>query len=677
MQMTAPPSLTADPLLQPFRLRGLTLRNRVVSTSHASMLDDGGIPLDRYQAYHEEKAKGGLALTMIGGSAMVSRDASWGAGQLNLTGDTVIPHLTRLAERVHGHGAAVMCQISHLGRRATALGSGWLPAIAPSRIRETRTRSFPREMDRADIDRVIADFAAAALRCKEAGLDGVETITGGHLMGQFLSPRTNHRTDGFGGSARNRARFVLMAHEAIRRAVGDDFVVGIRYVVDEAGEDGLHPDDCIEIAKLLEAEGHIDLFNCIYGRMDSDLLLTEHNMPGMFQKSAPFLPEVLAFRAEIGLPIMHAAGIRDVATARHVVREGVADLVGMTRAHIADPQIVNRIAAGEEERIRPCVGASYCLYRKAHCIHNPATTRETTLTHDIPRTDTPQHAVVVGGGPAGMEAARVLAERGHRVTLMEAGPRLGGQVLVAASAPGRQDLLGVTEWRAAELERLGVKILLDTYAEAQDIFAERPQIVITATGGIPDLDWLDGGEHCTSVWDILTGSVPMQDDVLIYDGTGRQAAPSAALKLAGRKVVFVTPDAVPAVEMPYQDATSFRKRLYQNGIGTLTDHTLVRVTRGGSRLTAILRNEMTGEERRIDAAQVVVEHGTLPMEELFLDLRTASVNDGITDIDRLLANAPQPPVRSNGFVLYRIGDASASRDLHASILDAYRLCRQL
>jgi hypothetical protein len=256
-----------------------------------------------------------------------------------------------------------------------------------------------------------------------------------------------------------------------------------------------------------------------------------------------------------------------------------------------------------------------------------------------------------------MEAARVLAERGHRVTLFEAAARLGGQILVAAQAPGRRDLLGVTDWRQAELDRLGVEVRLNIWAEAHDILAESPEIVIVATGGLPDLDWLDGAEHCHSTWDLLTGEVPPQGEILVYDGTGRQAAASCALKLAaGRTVTFATPDAVPAVEMPYQDASSFRKRFYGAGIITLTDHALIRVERQGNGLRATLRNEMTGAERSLDTAQVVVEHGTLPLDELFTELRT-------------------PP--ADGFVLHRIGDAVASRDLHASVLDAYRLCLTL
>src|SRR5918994_26509 len=251
----------------------------------------------------------------------------------------------------------------------------WLPTVAPSAIRERRHRDIPREMDRSDIDRIIADYAAAAVRCKEGGLDGCETVIGGHLIGQFLSPRTNRRTDAFGGSLENRARFGLMVHEAIRKRVGDDYIVGIRFVVDEDIEEGIGFEECVKIAQLFEREGHIDFFNAIFGRMDTDLSLAEHNMPGMSQPLAPFLAKVGAFKREVGLPVFHAARIPDIATARHAIAENLLDMVAMTRAHMADPQIVNKLMRGEEERIRPCVGASHCMYKKLACIHNPATGR--------------------------------------------------------------------------------------------------------------------------------------------------------------------------------------------------------------------------------------------------------------------------------------------------------------
>ena len=676
------PGTSADPLLNPFRIKKLEFRNRVISTSHASMLDEGGMPLERYQRYHEEKARGGLAMTMIGGSAMTSADSSWGGGQLNLSSDEIIPHLQSLARRIHQHGAAVMSQVSHLGRRATAYAGNWLPAVAPSRIRETRNRNFPKEMDEADIRRIIRDYASAAVRCREGGLDGVETVTGGHLIGQFLSPRTNKRTDAYGGSVGNRARFGLMVHEAIRKAVGDDMIVGIRFAIDEGTDEGSDFEDCLQLARLFETEGHVDFFNCIYGRMDTDLVLAEHNMPGMFQRSAPFLSQVANFRKETRLPLLHAAGIRDVATARHAIRENIVDLIGMTRAHIADPDIVNKILRGEEERIRPCVGATYCLYKKVNCIHNPVSGRETTLSSTIDRAASLKRVVVVGGGPAGLEAARVSAERGHLVILFEAGAKLGGQILVAALATERRDLLGIVDWRSNELERLGVDVRLNTYADADTVVAEGPDVIVVATGGVPDLEWLEGAELCDSAWDLLTGTVSSKDDILIYDGTGRQAAPSCALQLArqGKSVSLATPDDAVAVEMPYPEKASFRKRISELGIRTLVDVRLIKVARQGNGLTAIFRNELTDTETTFAASQVVIENGTIPAEEIYQDLRSRSANDGVSAAFLVNGNqddfVEERQLRGK-FNLYRIGDAVSSRDIYSSIYDAYRLCAEI
>jgi 2,4-dienoyl-CoA reductase-like NADH-dependent reductase (Old Yellow Enzyme family) len=676
------PTRKNDPLLQPLRIKGLTLRNRVMSTSHASTLDDGGLPKERYQRYHEEKARGGLALTMFGGSSMVSPDSSWGGGQINVANDEIIPYLQEFSQRIHGHGAAIKCQISHLGRRADAMSMNWLPTLGPSRVRETRHRNFPREMDMSDIKRIVADYAAAALRCKDGGLDGVETVTGGHLIGQFLSPRTNLRSDGFGGSTENRARFGLMVHGAIRKAVGDDWLVGIRFVVDEDTEDGIGFEECLKIARIFEREGDIDFFNCIFGRMDTDLALAEHNMPGMSQPLAPFLKPVGAFKRETKLPVFHAARIPDLATARYAIAESLLDMVAMTRAHMADPQIVNKLARGEEERIRPCVGASYCMYKKVACIHNPASGREQILPQIVPRSTAPgRKVVVVGGGPGGLEAARVAAERGHKVILFEAASKLGGQLLIAVRASWRRDLIAIVDWRAAELERLGVDVRLNTFAETAHILAEQPDAVIIATGGVPDTEWLDGAEHCTTVWDVLADSTRTKEDVIVYDGIGQHQAVSCALHLAenGRDVQFVTIDDNMGLEMEYSARVIYRKRFAQHGVRTTIDHQLVRVQRSGNQFVASFRHELTGEEMALTASQVVIEHGTTPVDDLYHALRAQSANEGISEINALLEGRPQlsAPPASGQFELHRIGDAVTSRNVHAAIYDALRLCMAL
>src|SRR3954470_21606780 len=240
-----------DPLLRPLRIGRLNLRNRIISTSHETALDDGAYPLEAYQRYHEEKAKGGLALTMFGGSARISADTSWGGTQLDFTSDAIIPVFQEFSAHIHRHGAAVMCQISHVGRRANATVGAWLPALGPSHSREDYNRNFSHEMDRHDIARIVREFGQAARRAREGGLDGIETMTGGHLIGQFLSPMVNRRSDEFGGSLENRTRFLRMVHEEIRTQVGADYPLGIRYTIDEDHAEGLSFAEAVEVANML------------------------------------------------------------------------------------------------------------------------------------------------------------------------------------------------------------------------------------------------------------------------------------------------------------------------------------------------------------------------------------------------------------------------------------------
>ena len=253
------------------------------------------MPAERLQRYHEEKARGGIGLTMFGGSSNISPDSPDTFGQLNFGTDAVIPHLQNFSERVHAHGAAIMVQLTHLGRRAQSHIGHWLPTIAPSAIRETVHRSIPKEMDIYDIERVVRQYGDAVLRCKEGGLDGIETMTGGHLTGQFLSPMTNRRTDKYGGSLENRLRFVREVHEEIRRRVGDDYIVGIRYVIDEKAQGWLTREDALRAAQILEADGTIDFFNINLGRIDVQRGLSEDCMPGIEQPVAPFLEDVGQF----------------------------------------------------------------------------------------------------------------------------------------------------------------------------------------------------------------------------------------------------------------------------------------------------------------------------------------------------------------------------------------------
>lgn len=670
---------SGDPLLEPLQIGRMRLRNRIMSTSHETDLDERGYPMEAYQRYHEEKAKGGLALTMFGGSGRVSEDSSWGGSQLDYTSDDVVPVFRQFADGIHRHGAAIMCQISHVGRRADATLENWLPAIGPSHSREAYRRSFSREMDRHDIARVVRDFGQAARRVREGGLDGLETMTGGHLIGQFLSPMVNRRSDEFGGSIENRLRFLRMVHEEIRSQVGADFPVGIRFTIDEDHPEGLSFSDAVHVANILEREGLVDFFNCIFGRFDTKLGLLVYNIPDITSPSAPWLNRVATFRAEVGLPVFHAAKIADIATARFAVREGLLDMVGMTRAHMADPQIVNKLRAGKEDLIRPCVGASHCLYRAVHCIHNPATGRETWLPQVIEHSPRARRkAVVIGGGPAGLEAARVLAERGHEVVLFEASNRLGGQLALATQPQLRRDLRGIIDWRDAELKRLGVAVRMNSYAERDDVLAELPDVVIVAAGGIPDPGRFEGAELCLSLWDVLNNPNSVADDILIYDGTGRHAAPLTAVHLAasGKSVTFAALDSFVAPEMEPHASIVYRKEFAKRTIRTLTEYEIARVAPNGTRRDVLLRHLLTEQELSLTASQVVVDYGTTPVSDVFEELKPMSSNDGVTEIAALIGAAPLRERPVSGFELHRIGDAVTSRSVHAAMLDALRLCVQ-
>jgi 2,4-dienoyl-CoA reductase-like NADH-dependent reductase (Old Yellow Enzyme family) len=676
-----------DPLLQPFQLKHLTLRNRLMSTAHEPAYTEDGMPKERYRLYHAEKAKGGIALTMFGGSSVVAPDSPQAFGNILLYKDEVVRWLRELADAVHEHGAALMIQVTHLGRRTSWNRGDWLPVVAPSPIREPAHRSFPKAVEDWDIARIVGQYAAAAERCKAAGLDGLEVECYGHLMDQFWSPATNKRVDAYGGSLDNRLRFSLEVLRAIRRSVGPGFLVGVRMVCDEDWEKGLSKEEGLAIARWVAESGLIDFINVIRGHIDTDEALS-HVIPGMGTRSAPHLDFAGEVRSTTKFPVFHAARIQDVATARHAVASGKLDMVGMTRAHLADPYIARKIAEGRESEIRPCVGMGYCIDRiyvglDALCVHNPATGREATMPHVITKaTGRRRKVVVVGAGPAGLEAAWVAAARGHEVVVFEAAAEAGGQVRLAAKLSRRREILGIIDWRLQQCSAHGVQFRFNTLAEPPDVIGEKPDIVFIATGGVPNLSFLEaGGDLVTTSWDILSGEVKPAESVLLFDDNGADAGLTVAefIAEAGSRLEIATPERILAPEVGGTNyPASFKVLSVHDAVITLNLR-LERVARSGNKLSAVLFNEYdkSRHERLVD--QVVIEHGSLPLDELYFALKPRSQNLGEVDYDALVANRPQMRMRNpdGEYRLYRIGDAVASRNIHAAIYDAVRLAKDL
>ncbi|RVN58968.1 NADH:flavin oxidoreductase [Sinorhizobium meliloti] len=675
-----------DPLLQPYQLKHLTLRNRIIVTAHEPAYPEDGMPKERYRAYTVERARGGVAMTMTAGSAAVSKDSPPVFNNLLAYRDEIVPWIREMTDAVHEEGAAIMIQLTHLGRRTRWDKGDWLPVVAPSHHREAAHRAFPKKIEDWDIDRIIKDFADAAERMKAGGMDGVELEAYGHLIDQFASPLTNELDGPYGGSLDNRMRFCFDVLKAIRARVGDEFILGVRYTADECLPGGTDKAEGLEISKRLKESGLIDYLNIIRGHIDTDPGLTDV-IPIQGMANSPHLDFAGEIRAATNFPTFHAAKIPDVATARHAIASGKVDMVGMTRAHMTDPHIVRKIIEKREEDIRPCVGANYCLDRiyqggAAYCIHNAATGRELTMPHSIAKAHCRRKVVVVGTGPAGLEAARVAGERGHEVIVFEAASDPGGQVRLTAQSPRRREMISIIDWRMSQCEKLGVTFHFNTWAEAEAIQAESPDVVIIATGGLPHTEVLSrGNELVVSAWDIISGDAKPGTNVLIFDDAGDHAALQAAefLATAGARVEIMTPDRSFAPEVMAMNLVPYMRCLQKLDVTFTVTYRLEAVEKSGNELVAHVGSDYGGISKQRTFDQVVVNHGTIPLDELYFELKPFSSNLGEIAHDQMTAGEPQSVVRNaeGKFQLFRIGDAVAARNTHAAIYDALRLLKDI
>ncbi|MGH6805483.1 MAG: FAD-dependent oxidoreductase [Ensifer adhaerens] len=678
--------MSNDPLLQPYKLKHLTLRNRIIVTSHEPAYPEDGMPKERYRAYTVERAKGGVALTMTAGSAAVSKDSPPVFNNLLAYKDEIVPWIRQMTDAVHEEGAAIMIQLTHLGRRTRWDKGDWLPVVAPSHHREASHRAFPKKLEDWDIERIIKDFADAAERMKAGGMDGVELEAYGHLIDQFTSPLTNELDGPYGGSLENRMRFCLDVFKAMRARVGNDFILGIRYTADECLPGGTGRAEGMEISKRLRDSGLIDYLNVIRGHIDTDAGLTDV-IPIQGMANAPHLDFAGEIRAATNFPTFHAAKIPDVATARYAIASGKVDMVGMTRAHMTDPHIVRKIMEKREDDIRPCVGANYCLDRiyqggAAYCIHNAATGREQTMPHIVKKAEARKKVVIIGAGPAGLEAARVSAERGHEVVVLEAANNPGGQIRLTAQSERRREMMSIIDWRMGQCEKLGVAFRFNTWAEADAVLAENPDVVIVATGGMPHTEVLSrGNELVVSSWDIISGDVKPGTNVLIFDDAGDHAGLQAAefLAKAGAKVEIMTPDRAFAPEVMAMNLVPYMRSLQKLDVTFTVTYRLEAAEKSGNQIIAHVGSDYGGVAKQQTFDQIVVNHGTIPLDDLYFELKAGSRNLGELSYDELLSGSPQTVERNPAgtYQLFRIGDAVSARNTHAAIYYALRLAKDL
>ncbi len=673
-----------DPLLKSFQLKHLHLKNRIITTSHEPAYNEDGLPKDRYIAYHLERARGGIAMTMTAGSAVVSKDSPPSFDNIHAYKDEVVPWIKKLTDTIHDQDCKIMIQLTHLGRRTSWSKGDWLPSISSGKHREPAHKAFPKVIENWDIDRIIKEYGDAAARMKEGGMDGVELEGQGHLIGQFLSPLTNELNTEYGGNLENRLRFVNEVLTNIRKKVGKKFILGIRCVFDEVEAGGITKSEGFKIAKILSESGLVDYLNVNRGRIHTDPILTKH-IPIQGMKSAPHLQFAGEIKKAVKLPIFHASKISDVATARYAINNQIVDMIGMTRGHLADPHIVKKIKEKREEDIRPCVGATYCLDRiyqgeEALCIHNAVTGRELKFPNIITTSSVKKKIVVVGAGPGGLETARIAAERGHDVVVFEAASDPGGQIRLCAKSDRRKDMIGIIDWRMQQCVKNNVKFNFNILAEKKDILDENPDTIIIATGGIPSLELFETKKNLENVftsWDIISGNIKLAENILIYDEAGDHTAmQSAEIAVSkGANVEFMTPDRLISSEIMGMNLTPYLKNL-QNKITYSIAKRLLDVSINGNQLNAVIGSDYD-ENFKYDSTydQIFLNYGTKPNDELYFSLIPYSNNGGEIDYNKFINGEEQNIIndKNKKFNLFRIGDAVSSRNIHAAIYDALRL----
>lgn len=660
-------------LFSPLEIGSITVRNRIFMSAHSKQYAVDNMMSERHAYYYAERAKGGIGLIVTDMQHVHPTSSSNFSKCCFSYEPKVIPKFKMVADAVHQHGAKIIAQLVHAGCHGDGgcFDDQWRPVWGVSGIPDVSIREACKEMEQEDIDEVIDGFAKSAFHAKEGGFDGVE-IHGAHgyLVTQFLSPLFNKRTDKYGGSLERRLTFVLEVIDAIRDAIGPDFTVGIRISADELIPGGNTLSDYKIIAKRLEDTGKIDYINVSSGTYYTGYIFT----PPMLISHAFRTYLAAAIKEVVDIPVFTVGRIKDPVLAEKLLADGHTDMVGMTRAQIADPELANKAREGRVDEIRPCVGCNQgCIARLYHqravtCTGNPAAGRERELgAGTLKPAEKRKTVVVIGGGPAGMETAMIAAQRGHKVKLFEQRDQLGGQVNTLAKVPIRAEFADLVRWQGRQIEKLGVEINLNTRVDADMVKSLNPDVVVVAAGASPQrtgfsealplqekLSGADQENVCTYL-DVLEGNLDVSGKkVLVIDNDSAHLAYATADYLldGGASVQIVT-------------------RLYHAGLDLAPTHDIILYYRRLLEKGAIFTT--TTMVKEIKGNQAVVYNVYLPKDEKTIDNIDIFVLAMGRDPNNLLYKELKGIVPE----IYRAGDSVAPRKVHYAVWDGHMIGRSI
>ena len=641
-------------LFSPLRIGSLSVRNRIVFSAHlTNYATQDGRPSEQHAAYYAARAAGGAGLIIT--EEHSTHPTDWPYEKL-IHGfhPEVVPGYRRITDAVHAHDTPILAQINHNGGQASSMYTR-LPVWAPSPVPDPLFREVPKAVEHHEIGEIVAGYARVAEHCMLGGFDGIELqCSHSSIVRGFLSPATNLRTDRYGGSLENRARLLLEIVAAVREAIGTTAVLGVRICGDELIEGGTTIAEAVEVARLAEDSGCVDYINTSIGVATATLYMIEASMqvpPGY----AMFIPS--AIRQAVQLPVVGVGRFKDPLQADRALAAGQCDLIGVVRGQIADADFAAKARSGHSTEIRTCLSCNQeCvgrmgLNRWLGCIENPRTGRESV---PLPAPRRPgRRVVVVGGGPAGLQAAVTASERGHRVTLIERHARLGGQIPVAASVPSRAELLDITRNLVAAAGRLGVDVRTGVEADAAAVLALEPDVVVLATGARPSRPWW-AGDHAriVDVRDVLEGRAEPGGRVVVVDELGFHQATSVAELLADRgcEVEIVTSGMVVGQDLGVTlDLETWNVRAAGKGIRQATDLVALGAEQTDKGLLLRLQHHPTGTDRDRECDWVVTVTHQEPEDGLW----------------RELSQGPVP--------VHRVGDCLAPRRAHAAVVEGHRV----